>query len=115
MALFELKDESIRLLDKADFGALGILERQDLQAVLRDHIHVIAPDSLVIAEEFSAWDRSARRIDLLCVDQRARLVVVELKRTSDSEDVDLQALRYAAMVSRMTFDEAVEAYRAYLI
>jgi hypothetical protein len=103
------------LLDKADFSALGILERQDLQAVLRDHIHVIAPDSLVIAEEFSAWDRSARRIDLLCVDRKAQLVVVELKRTSDSEVVDLQALRYAAMVSRMTFDEAVEAYRAYLM
>lgn len=115
MALLELKDKSLRLLDRADFSALGILERQDLQAVLRDHIHVIVPDSLVIAEEFSAWDRSARRIDLLCVDRNARLVVVELKRTSDSEVVDLQALRYAAMVSRMTFDEAVDAYRAYLI
>jgi hypothetical protein len=115
MALFELKNRSIRSLDRADFSALGILERQDLQAVLRDHIHVIAPDSLVIAEEFSSWDRSARRIDLLCVDRNARLLVVELKRTSDSETVDLQALRYAAMVSRMTFDEAVEPYRAYLI
>ncbi len=115
MALFELKDKSIRSLERADFSVLGILERQDLQAVLRDHISVIAPDTLVIAEEFSSWDRSARRIDLLCVDRNARLVVVELKRTSDSEVVDLQALRYAAMVSRMTFEEAVEAYRDYLI
>ena len=41
-------------------------------------------------------------------------MVVELKRTSDSDVVDLQALRYAAMVSRMTFDEAVEAYKGYL-
>jgi hypothetical protein len=54
MALFELKDKSIRLLDKAEFSALGILERQDLQGVLRDYIHVIAPESLVISEEFSA-------------------------------------------------------------
>jgi hypothetical protein len=114
MALFELKGKSIQQLHRADFGALGILERQDLQAVFRDYIHAVAPDSLVISEEFSGWDRSARRIDLLCVDQNARLVVVELKRTSDNDLIDLQALRYAAMVSQMTFDEAVDAYRTYL-
>jgi hypothetical protein len=112
MALFELKGKSIRQLHRADFGALGILERQDLQALLRDYIQVVSPDSLVISEEFSAWDRSARRVDLLCVDRSARLVVIELKRTSDSELVDLQALRYAAMVSRMTFDEAAEGLSA---
>src|SRR5271170_1644018 len=79
MALFELAGKSIRPLQSADFGALGILERQDLQAVLRDHIDVTVSDSRVISEEFSGWDRSARRIDLLCVDREARLVVVELK------------------------------------
>lgn len=75
---------------------------------------MIAPDTLVISEEFSSWDRSDRRIDLLAVDRQARLVVIELKRTSDDSLADLQALRYAAMVSRLTFDEAVETYRSYL-
>jgi hypothetical protein len=42
------------------------------------------------------------------------LVVIELKRTSDDQFADLQALRYAAMVGQMTFDEAVETYKAYL-
>jgi hypothetical protein len=48
------------------------------------------------------------------VDRQGRLLVIELKRTSDDSFADLQALRYAAMVSRMTFDEAVETYRRYL-
>lgn len=114
MALFELSGRAVRRLQAADFAALGILERQDLQAALRDNVHVIVSDALVISEEFSGWDRSARRIDLLCVDREARLVVIELKRTTDSDLIDLQALRYAAMVSQMTFEEAVDTYKAYL-
>lgn len=114
MPLFDISADMIRGLDRATFGQLGLLEREDLQRLLRDQIEVIAEGVLVIAEEFSNWDRSDRRIDLLCVDRQARLVVIELKRTTDDRQADLQALRYAAMVSQMTFDEAVEAYRGYL-
>jgi hypothetical protein len=114
MPLFELSDNAITGLQRADFAALGLLERDDLQRLLRDHVSVIAPDTLVISEEFSSWDRSDRRIDLLGVDRQGRLVIVELKRTTDDSFADLQALRYAAMVSQMTFDEAVETYRRYL-
>jgi hypothetical protein len=114
MPLFELSDNSIAGLVRVDFAALGLLERGDLQRLLRDHVNVIAPDTLVISEEFSSWDRSDRRIDLLGVDRQGRLVVIELKRTTDDSFADLQALRYAAMVSQMTFDEAAETYRRYI-
>jgi hypothetical protein len=53
------------------------------------------------------------RIDLLCLDDEARLIVVELKR-DNSAHMELQALRYAAMVSTMRFEQAVEAHRKYL-
>jgi hypothetical protein len=114
MPLFELSDNAITGLQRADFATLGLLERGDLQRLLRDHVSVIAPETLVISEEFSSWDRSERRIDLLGVDRQGRLVIIELKRTTDDSLADLQALRYAAMVSQMTFDEAVETYRRYL-
>lgn len=114
MALFELSSDRITELQQTDFSALGVLERQHLQRLLRDHIEVIAPDTLVLCEEFSSWDRSDRRIDLFGVDRQARLVVVELKRTTDDIILDLQAIRYAAMVSQMTFEEAVETFRKYL-
>jgi hypothetical protein len=114
MPLFELSTSAITGLQRVDFAGLGLLERGDLQRLLRDHINVIAPNTLVISEEFSSWDRSDRRIDLLGVDRQGRLSVIELKRTTDDSFADLQALRYAAMISRMTFDEAVETYRRYL-
>jgi hypothetical protein len=114
MPLFRLSSDTITSLERGTFAALGIQERGDLQRLLRDNVSVIAPNTLVISEEFSNWDRSDRRIDLLGVDKQARLVVIELKRTTDDSFADLQALRYAAMVSQMTFDEAVDTYQHYL-
>jgi hypothetical protein len=114
MSLFELSPTAITDLKPVDFAVLGLLERSDLQRLIRDHVDVISPDTLIIAEEFSSWDRSARRIDLLGIDRQARLVVIELKRTTDDSFADLQALRYAAMVSQMTFEEAVETCGTYL-
>lgn len=86
----------------------------DLQRLLRQRIDVIAPDTLVIAEEFCEWDESKRRIDLLGVDREANLVVIELKRTEDGGHMELQAIRYAAMTSAMTFSKAVEVFANYL-
>jgi hypothetical protein len=48
----------------------------------------------------SDWEDSSRSIDLLCIDKQANLVVIELKRTEDGGHMELQAIRYAAMVSK---------------
>ncbi|MFO1065393.1 MAG: hypothetical protein U0892_16125 [Pirellulales bacterium] len=69
---------------------------------------------LVISEEFCDWDDSRRRIDLLAIDKDANLVVIELKRTDDGGHMDLQSIRYAAMVSSMTFGQAVHVFSKYL-
>src|SRR3546814_14859597 len=84
---------------------MQLQERRDLQRLLRENVAVIAPDTLVIAEEYGEWDDSRRRIDLLGIDRDANLVVIELKRTEDGGHMDLQAIRYAAMVSTMRSEE----------
>jgi hypothetical protein len=75
---------------------------------------VVAPDVLVISEEFGEWEDSKRRIDLLGMDREAHLVVIELKRDEEGGHMELQAIRYAAMVSRMTFQRAVKTYQTFL-
>lgn len=114
MAIYELMKHTIRSIEETTFAKLGINERADLQRLLRTQIGTISPDLLVIAEEFGEWDDSKRRIDLLALDKDANLVVIELKRTEDGGHMELQAIRYAAMVSAMTFERAVEVYAAYL-
>ena len=114
MPVYEFAREGIRPLLKTTFGQMQLHERRDLQRLLRENISVIAPDTLVIAEEFGEWDESRRRIDLLGVDRDANLVVIELKRTEDGGHMELQAIRYAAMVSTMTFDQAVDVFGRYL-
>src|SRR5262249_6364532 len=66
--------------------------------------------TLVVSEEFGQWEESRRRIDLLGVDDRANLVVIELKRTEDGGHMELQAIRYAAMISALTFERVVEIF-----
>ena len=41
-------------------------------------------------------------------------MVIELKRTADGGHMELQAIRYAAMVSTLTFEKAVEIYGKHL-
>jgi len=114
MPIYEITQSEIRRLGETTFGAAGIRERADLQRLLRCHVEVISSDTLVVAEEFGQWDESRRRIDLLGLDREANIVVIELKRTEDGGHMELQAVRYAAMVSTLTFEKTVDVYADYL-
>lgn len=114
MVLMKLADGRLDAVARTTFGTEGIQERADLQAALRNHIAVLGDDLLVIAEEFGDFDGANRRIDLLCIDRTGRLVVIELKRTADGGHMELQALRYAAMISTMTVDDLERTYRKHL-
>jgi len=114
MPIYEFAPDVIRPIPETTFSAEHFKERDDLQRLLRENVAVIAPDTLVIAEEFGEWEDSRRRIDLLALDSNANLVVIELKRTEDGGHMELQAIRYAAMVSTMTFEQAVRAFGDFL-
>jgi len=112
--LFEMTREELVECKPVTFAHLEIREREGLQHVLRDHIEVLGDDLLVISEEYGDWEDARRRIDLLALDKRRRLIVIELKRTESGGHMELQAIRYAAMVSAMTFEQVVGAHEAYL-
>lgn len=114
MAIYSFENNSLKVVEKTTFSSEGILERQHLQEALKNQIDIIAPNCLVISEEFSEWSGSQRRIDLLAIDKSASLVVIELKRNETGEHMELQAIRYASMVSTLTFKKATEIYQKYL-
>ena len=68
----------------------------------------------LVLRQMETFADAKRRIELLGIDREGRLVVFELKRTPDGGRLELQALRYAAMISTMTFDDLVGRYAHYL-
>ena len=115
MPLFDMTTGSLEPVNPTTFADEGVLERRDLQAAIRADISLLGDDLLVVAEEFGAFRDAQRRIDLLCIDRSAHLVVVELKRTNDGGHMELQALRYAAMVSALTFEDLVDTFEGFLV
>jgi len=114
MPIFRLHNDQLTALRTTRFDQHAVYERNHLQQILKKQIDVLHPDILIVAEEFGDWDESRRRIDLLAIDKEARLVVIELKRTEGGGHMELQAIRYAAMVSTLTFDRLVGIFGDYI-
>jgi hypothetical protein len=114
MALYEMTNDTFRQIEETSFSEIQVRERGDLQRLLRSQIDVLGDELYVLAEEFSDWEDSKRRVDLLAIDADANLVIIELKRTQDGGHMELQAIRYASMVSAMTFARAVKIHKEFL-
>ncbi|MCU4304786.1 hypothetical protein KTH06_02920 [Acinetobacter ursingii] len=113
MTIYNFEENNLMQIEKTTFLDAEIFERSHLQKAIKNNINVIASDCLVIAEEYSEWDSSKKRIDLLAIDKNANLVVIELKRTETGDHMELQAIRYASMVSTMTLDLAADIFSRY--
>lgn len=114
MAIFKLEDNKIIKLKSTTFSSEKIGEVKELQNFIINSIDTIEKDLLVISSDYSLWADSKRRIDILCLDKNANLVVIELKRTEDGGHMELQAIRYAAMVSNMTFEKIENTFKEYI-
>lgn len=110
MPLYAIKNDELKPVATTTFSEQSILERQHLQTMLKRDPSPLGDELMVLCEEYSNWRDSQRRIDLLCLSRDRSLVVVEIKRTEDGGHMELQAIRYAAMVSSMTLEQAIEAH-----
>lgn len=66
-----------------------------------------------IATEFSSWEDSTRRLDILAIDTDRNLYVIEFKRDNDAAHAELQAIRYAAMLSVCDVEDLIQAGYQY--
>src|SRR4051812_30290764 len=101
-----------------DLSVLGLQERSHLQEWVIAHPQVLGEDVLVITAEYDRWagtdgTRARDRLDVLGLDRSGRLIVAELKREDSGGDVHLQAITYAALVSRFTLDTLAEAHQQF--
>jgi len=116
--LFTIDGSSAVPADPVTLAAIGLRERDHLQAWVLAHPEILGDDLMIITEEFDRWrtasgERDSDRLDVLAVDTDGRLVVAELKREKASDGVLNQVLNYGARVSRFSLDDLDEAYARY--
>ena len=83
-------------VQEVDLTRLGLRERRDIQEWIAANPGILGEELLIVGKEFSGFDRTNERLDLLAVDVDGRLVVIELKRDDSGADAHWQAIKYAS-------------------
>ena len=104
------ESESVR---EVDFAQLGLRERQDIQEWVAANPTILGADLLIIGKEFSDFDRTNERLDLLAVDADGKLVIIELKRDDSGADVHWQAIKYASYFARVTATDIINLFSSH--
>ncbi|KYC51210.1 MAG: hypothetical protein AMQ22_01346 [Candidatus Methanofastidiosum methylothiophilum] len=102
------KETRLRKIEPVALSDLGVRERRDMEQWIVKNPDILGEPLLVITAQFGKFDKSARRLDLLALDQTGTLVVVEMKLDARGTHADLQAIRYAAFCSTATPEQVIE-------
>ena len=80
---------------------------RDIQEWVAANPGILGEDLLIIGKEFSGFDLTNERLDLLAVDLDGKLVIIELKRDDTGTDVHWQAIKYASYFKRADADAII--------
>ncbi len=94
------------------------IKEADLERWVVENPQILGPGVQIVATQYDEWsldsgERQKSRLDILAVDPSSQLIVVELKRESDSK-IHLQAITYAAMVASFDQDTLSRAHADWL-
>lgn len=108
----DIETKSLTKLSKPSYSELGIKERFDIQEWIEKCPEILGEELLIIAKEFELPSRS--RLDLLAIDKKANLVIIELKRDDSGSSADWQAIKYASYCSAMQDEEIYRVFASFL-
>ena len=100
-------------MEEVEFSVVGFQERRDIQEWIAANPSILGQDLLVVAKEFSGFDQTRERLDLLAVASDGRLIVIELKRDDTGVDAHWLAIKYASYFHSVTPNEIVEMLARY--
>lgn len=114
MFLIDADAKKATSLKRMTFAELGFTERNDLQEWICGNPDILGEPLLIIQKEFSGFSDTNERLDLLGLDKRGNLVIIENKLDDSGRDVVWQALKYASYCATSTKNEIRDMYQAYL-
>lgn len=101
-------------INKKTFQELNFKERQHLQEWICKNTNILGERLLIIQKEFSGFDDTRERLDLLAIDEDGNLVIIENKLDDSGKDVVWQSLKYASYCSSLTKSDIRTIYQDYL-
>lgn len=107
------KNEAISI-SKKTFQELEFKERKHLQEWISKNTDILGERLLIIQKEFSGFDDTKERLDLLALDESGNLVIIENKLDDSGRDVVWQALKYASYCSSLTKNDIKDIFQKYL-
>lgn len=105
---------NIEKLDERLFKDLGFRERDHLQEWIAKNPEMLGEDLLIIQKEFSGFNDTNERLDLLALDKEGNLVIIENKLDNTGKDVTWQALKYTSYCSTLTTKQILQLFQEYL-
>lgn len=105
--------QETKRIEEVNFSQLGFRERRDIQEWVAANPGILGVDLLIIGKEFSGFDRTNERLDLLAVDSDGTLVVIELKRDDTGANDHWQAIKYASYFRRTASEQIVDMLADY--
>ena len=114
MYLINKDTNRIEKIKNRSFTDLGFREREHLQEWLANSPSALGEDLLIIQKEFSGFDETNERLDLLAIDKEGNLVIIENKLDDSGKNVTWQCLKYASYCSSLKKSQIVEIFQSYL-
>lgn len=108
------KNNDLEKLDERLFKDLGFRERDHLQEWIAKNPEVLGEELLIIQKEFSGFNDTYERLDLLALDKEGNLVIIENKLDDTGRNVTWQALKYASYCSTLTTSQIIRLYKEFL-
>jgi len=108
----DIKNKKLIKLSPTKFSTLRLKERYDVEEWIEKTPEIIGEELLIIYKELMLPSRI--RLDLLAIDKKANLVVIELKRDDSGTDVEWQAIKYTSYCSNFLQDDIFKYYAEYL-
>jgi RecB family endonuclease NucS len=102
-----------KIVNESNFSEMGVWERTHMEEWIAEHPEILGEELFIITTEYDGFDKTNKRLDILAVDKKGKLVVIELKRDTAETFIDLQAIHYAAYCSTLTLEDVTEIAAEY--
>ncbi len=108
----DIENKDLIKLNQTTFYHEKLKERYDIQEWIEKNPEIIEENLLIIGKEVVL--PSDIRLDLLAIDKKSNLVIIELKRDTSGKNVDWQAIKYASYCSSFSNTDVFRQFAEYL-